>query len=205
MLGLKLIRVCKRCPRSVIWPANSQEWFQRRHIRATLNVISSCVIFVQKPVETIKRKAMFQIDISRCCRSFFVHPTAYSYRRTVVMWKDFLWDFTCMNCRPRSMPTWRAVVKSTLDKIDCYTVQALSWWHHQWKHFPRYWPFVRGIHRSPVNSQHKGQWRGALMFSLIWAWTDSYTINGDVGDLRRYRAHYDVIVMVAAGSQMGVW
>ena len=42
-------------------------------------------------------------------------------------------------------------------------------WHDdviKWKHFPRYWPFVRGIHRSPVNSPHKGQWRGALMFFL---------------------------------------
>ena len=39
----------------------------------------------------------------------------------------------------------------------------------KWKHFPRYWPFVRGIHRSPVNSPHKGQWRRALMFSLIFA------------------------------------
>ena len=37
----------------------------------------------------------------------------------------------------------------------------------KWKHFPRYWPFVRGIHRSPVNSPHIGQWRGAFMFSLI--------------------------------------
>ena len=36
----------------------------------------------------------------------------------------------------------------------------------KWKDFPRYWPFVRGIHRSPVNSPHKGQWRGALMF--LW-------------------------------------
>ena len=27
----------------------------------------------------------------------------------------------------------------------------------------------RGIHRWPVNSPHKGQWRGALMFSLICA------------------------------------
>ena len=38
--------------------------------------------------------------------------------------------------------------------------------HHddvvKWKHFPRHWPFVRGIHRSPVNSPHKGLWRGAL-------------------------------------------
>ena len=31
----------------------------------------------------------------------------------------------------------------------------------KWKHFPPYWPFVRGIHRSPVNSPHKGQWWGA--------------------------------------------
>ena len=45
--------------------------------------------------------------------------------------------------------------------------------HHddviKWKHFPRYRPFVNGIHRSPVNSPNKGQWRGALMFSLIFA------------------------------------
>ena len=32
----------------------------------------------------------------------------------------------------------------------------------KWKHFPRYWPFVREIHRSPVNSSHKGQWCGAF-------------------------------------------
>ena len=34
----------------------------------------------------------------------------------------------------------------------------------KWKHFPRHWHFVRGIHRSPVNSPKKGQWRGALIF-----------------------------------------
>ena len=52
------------------------------------------------------------------------------------------------------------------------------WWNEwllhddviKWKHFPRYWSFVRGIHRSPVNCPHKGQWRRALMFSLICAW-----------------------------------
>ena len=44
----------------------------------------------------------------------------------------------------------------------------------KWKHFPRYWPFVRGIHRSPVNSPRKGKWRGALVFSLICAWTNGW-------------------------------
>ena len=62
----------------------------------------------------------------------------------------------------------------------------------KWKHIPRYWLFVRGIHRSPVNSPHTGQWRGALMFSLICARIHG---NGEADDLRRHRAHNDVIVM----------
>ena len=65
----------------------------------------------------------------------------------------------------------------------------------KWKHFPSYWPFVREIHRSPVNSPYKGQWRGALLFSLICAPTNSWPNNGDAGDLRRHRTHYYVIVM----------
>ena len=31
------------------------------------------------------------------------------------------------------------------------------WWRHQMSTFPRYWPFVREIHRSPLDSPHKSQ------------------------------------------------
>ena len=65
----------------------------------------------------------------------------------------------------------------------------------KWKHFPRYWPFVRRIHRSPVNSPHKGQWRGALMFSLICTRINGWVNNREAGDLRRHRALYDITVM----------
>ena len=65
----------------------------------------------------------------------------------------------------------------------------------KWKHFPRYWPFVRGIHRPPVNSPHKGQWRRAVIFSLIRAWTNDWVRNRGASDLRRHGAHYDVTVM----------
>ena len=61
----------------------------------------------------------------------------------------------------------------------------------KWKHFPRYWPFVRGIHRSPMTSPHKGQWRGAWICARINVWTN----NREAGYLRRHRAHYDSIVM----------
>ena len=65
----------------------------------------------------------------------------------------------------------------------------------QRKHFPRYWPFVKGIHRSLVNSPHKCQWRGACVFSLICVWTNGWVNNREAGDLRRHRAHYDVTVI----------
>ena len=55
----------------------------------------------------------------------------------------------------------------------------------KWKHFPRYWPFVRGIHRSPVNSPHKGQWLGALMFTLICARINGWVNNREAGELKR--------------------
>ena len=78
----------------------------------------------------------------------------------------------------------------------CCTISLLHDDVIKWKHFPRYWPFVRGIHRGPVNSPHKGQWRGALMFSLICVWINGWVNNGEAGELRRNHAHYDVITML---------
>ena len=65
----------------------------------------------------------------------------------------------------------------------------------KWKYFLCYWPFVQGVHRSPVNSPHKGQWHGALMFSLICTWINGWVNNHEARDLICNHAHYDVIVM----------
>ena len=65
----------------------------------------------------------------------------------------------------------------------------------KWKHFPRHWPFMQAVHGPPVNSFHKGQWRGALIFPLICAWTNVWENSRDAGDLRHHRVHYDVTVM----------
>ena len=51
--------------------------------------------------------------------------------------------------------------------------------------------------RSPLDSPHKGQWRGTLRFSLIYAWTNGWANNRDASDLRRRRLHYDVTVIYA--------
>ena len=83
------------------------------------------------------------------------------------------------------------------NRVMCHLQQPMNYMIHddviKWKHFPRNWPFVWGIHRSPVNSSHKGQWRGALMFSLICAWINGWVNNREAGDLRRNRGHYDVL------------
>ena len=63
------------------------------------------------------------------------------------------------------------------------------------EHFPHHWPVVRGIHLSSVDSPQKGQWRVALMFSLICAWTNCWANNRDAGDLRRHRVHHDITVI----------
>ena len=84
------------------------------------------------------------------------------------------------------------------DFIGCiFTDIGVSGWGMELSimHFPHYWPCVRGIHLWPVNSPHKGQWREALIVSLIWARINGWVNNGKADDLRRRRAHYDVIVM----------
>ena len=88
--------------------------------------------------------------------------------------------------------------RSPLESAQINGIVEEKYFHEdviKWKHFPRYHSFVRGIHRSPENSPHKGQWRGALMFSLICAWINCRVNSREAGDLRRHRAHYGVIVM----------
>ena len=65
----------------------------------------------------------------------------------------------------------------------------VAWWRHQMETFSALLAICAG------NSPHKGQWRGAIMFSLIYARINGWVNTGEAGDLRRHHAHYDVIVM----------
>ena len=142
--------------------------------------------------------------------TMFCHFSARQYQMHFPEWTSFDFDeyFTEM-CSPGNMILFQC--KPLKDVAS----QASHYQHHviqtqncvfatpithvdviKWKHFPRYWPSVRGIHRSPMNSPLKSQWRGALMFSLICAWTNGWTNHWDARDLRRHGAHYDATVMV---------
>ena len=71
-----------------------------------------------------------------------------------------------------------------------------TWWRHQMETFSALLAICAGNSPVPVNSPHKGQWRGAL-FSLICVWIDGWVDNREAGDVIRYCAHYDVIVMIS--------
>ena len=71
----------------------------------------------------------------------------------------------------------------------------MTWWRHQMETFYALLAICAGIYRSPVNSLHKVQWHGALMFSLICAWINGGVNTWEAGDLRRHGAHYDTTVM----------
>ena len=102
--------------------------------------------------------------------------------------KGFFPDVT----NPLPKPIW-LIIKGVLWLL------LETWWRHQMETFPRYWPFVREIHRSPVNSPHKDQWRRTLMFSLICAWIN----NREAGDLRRHRAQNDDHVILSPALSVG--
>ena len=66
----------------------------------------------------------------------------------------------------------------------------------KWKHFPRYWPFMRGIHRSPAQRPVKQSFDAFFDLHLnkrlskqSWGWW--------------FETHYDVIVMIS--RIRGIW
>ena len=75
------------------------------------------------------------------------------------------------------------------DPATCYNSLA--------KHSGNAWNMMT----SSNGNIFRGQWRGTLMFSLIYAPINGWVNNRDAGNLRRHRAHYDVIVMKSPGWQ----
>ena len=79
--------------------------------------------------------------------------------------------------------------------MDDDYIRVNPWWRHQMEPFSALLALCAGNSPVPVNYPHKGQWRGALMFSLICARINDWVNYREAGDLRRHRRHYDVSVM----------
>ena len=81
------------------------------------------------------------------------------------------------------------------------TLMYSSWWRHQIETSSTLLAICAGIHRSPVNSPHEGQWRRTLMFSLICPWINGWVNNREAGDLRRQYQRYCTEFFLTLGNR----
>ena len=80
-------------------------------------------------------------------------------------------------------------------QIEIKLIENVSWRHHQMQYrFPRYWPFVRGIHWLPMNSPHKAS------DAELW-----YFICSSPEYLKRHCTHYDFTLMWALCFQVAIF
>ena len=96
-------------------------------------------------------------------------------------------------CVTRHQRQWVKRFRNVLKPAEC------PWWRHQMETFSALLAICAGNSPVPVNSPHKGQLHGALMFSLICVWINDWVNNREAGFFRRYRAHYDVSLIVLHG------
>ena len=99
---------------------------------------------------------------------------ALSHRYVMIFFKLGLTIADAVSRIPETM----AAVAAGILVVEC-TGTRLNWGGKhdhaiKRKHFLCNWPFVRENHRSTMDSPHKGQWRRALMFSLMCAWTKDW-------------------------------
>ena len=148
--------------------------------------------------------------VSAVCLSFFfsglhAHTITICFNRLFLFFKMPTIEYrfhvsqghTCllMNPPPTSPHPSPAHLRYILARFLTLLLSQASH-SHQRLHVPVCYQARRIIIRSP----HKGQWRGAVIFSLICAWINAWVNNREAGHLRCYRAHYDVTVMV-----FGLW
>ena len=85
---------------------------------------------------------------------------------------------------------------------NIFGVACPSWWRHQMETFSALLAICARISPVQVNCPHKGQSRGALMFSLICAWINDWVNSREAGDWRHHRGYYDVNVMFVRGINL---
>ena len=140
---------------------------------------------------------MFMIKFSSCLSCFQVRDNLYLSREITLTVTPNVTRFWWLGQGARFYQNVSVVASARAptgiyDTSHCnYSVYVTgeSRWRHQMETFSALLALFAG------NSPHKGQWRVALMFSLICTWTHGWVNNRDSGELRCHCAHYDVTVM----------
>ena len=146
-----------------------------------------CLFFNKHFVSCIEKFTFGELDIHRAkCQESNSYHSQCTY-------KSFVISSVHVRFWIKTMPTHAVKCKW----LFCCTVIKISVTDfHSVLMMPASWLVTcAGNSPVPVNSPHQGQWRGALMFSLICVWINGWINNREAGDLRRQRGHNDFNVM----------
>ena len=99
-------------------------------------------------------------------KSLIIHQTEMFLLQfdTTYHWFQSGWHSCCWGQHriPAGQISWLQASSRCKSSLEFLRLLHMSHWNilHDnvmtWKYFPHYWPFVRGIHWSPVDSPHKG-------------------------------------------------
>ena len=82
---------------------------------------------------------------------------------------------------------WNYILRFRDFPKSCWkTPYSLAWWRHDMETFPPYWPFVKGIRRSPVDSPNKGSVRQSFGVFFDVRLINGWRNGGVSSDLRRH-------------------
>ena len=142
-----------------LWSSSCQQFDLRR---------SSCHSLYNMQVSDGLR--CYSVDQNNFRNSIWCIGCEWNMMNHTQIWSCFSCSLLCVWLNLPGAQAWLSLEKQVDAKdANALAPQATISGNHdgviKWKHFPLYWPFVWG----PMNSPHKGQWRRALMFSLICA------------------------------------
>ena len=138
--------------------------------------------------QSAKNQATFHGGLPRLCSSYRVCASI----KLCMSNSQWLFDLHCWS--------FTHLVPLCQEHIPLFLPNQwhLSWWRHQMETFSVLLAICEGNSAVPGEFPSQGQWREALMFSLLCVWINDWVNNLEAGDLRRYLAHYDVTLMLPA-------
>ena len=110
---------------------------------------------------------------------------------TITLWRECRYSCSFQSIKPL---IFNQMLHEHTPQLRREKLCSLLWWRYEMDTFSAFLALCEGNATVTGGSLYKGQWRRALMFSLICAWTDGWANNRDAGNLRRHHAHYDVTV-----------
>ena len=193
MLGLWLIHVSKRGPRLV----GCHVWDPTVNPKITKPGLCSSLFCTRWDLFSIYQSLTVMMPLKYSGMSSSSITASKSLKLTRMGSKGHLQGSPR---RTNSSGHPSAKCSSNMPQTSSYWLQHIAgppWWRHQMETFSALLAICTGI---TGGFRRKGQWRGALMFSLIYVWTERWVNNRASGDLRRHRTHYDVTVVSVTES-----